>query len=1340
MKGACVVLNRDLPYAASRSPAGNPAERLFRDLILRHVEHVRSEHAPGRISVQTAGGLWEHLTHPNVIDVVVERLLVLCPDAVQSGERRYVRVRLDDLLLLVSLVPVSTSLHMRSYFAPEGYWAFTQRTSLECERIDGDTWLAHWTVGIEFDRAEGALRAEAHLTVVPSMQQRQTGAMTLFAQDLFEPHAWDEMIAESREPELRNSDHAQADVSAALAPWFRRFRNSPDTWSDLRDELRSRATDISHNDVAGVGDAIAAQCVDHSETGYQQWATVYWSLSGTHRAAHQLRSEVGMRCLRQIASDAPPGWCTESALDIVGELLANAERLSPQELIELRLRQGGLLLHRQTGDHACNMRTAEAAFLEVTHAVDRRRDPMLWALAKNGLGLVFRERSQMGDADAATSGQACFRSVLESRETSSLPEFVAATQVNLAGLLVSHPGSDRQGAFAEAQFLCEQALQVQSRNAHPLEWSSIQHLLGILALRQTQSDQDESIERALQHLKLAAECPERRFEPRLMARTLNSLGNAWAARLAGDLEENVEQAIACLREAASYISAEAHPRSWAIIQHNLGVAFLQRVKGDGEENRGLAARACHAALGAPHASLTRLLIAQIYVTLATAESDSPAMRLHLEQALSLVDPVQTPLIWGTAHAALGQYRLFHLPQPTVQDMLEGCQHLRSAQSVLTPTNAPLLWAQTQLDLARAILQLSPQVTLSDAAQVAGIAMAAADQFDAAGDVRSAAEAWSLAGLAYAQGGAWETAAELWRKAAQRAGTLSGRFNALDARRRYRATVGDLYGNIAFALLQQGNRAPVPEDRTALLQEACLWLDNSQFQIAKELFESRLETTASASTANQRTLHLRRELFAIDQALEALRRSEQLLDEVPCDPEWQHVRLARLARRRAALSGALAAHCAAADASDEAVHCSSTATSFDEIAHAASEAQATLMWLRTTRWGTCVLAVAPSGAIDSEVVADANLATVRRWLWDGLDGAGTGWINTYRRYRNAPPETDEARVAFAEWQDVLDRTMGAVGEVLWRPVDQLLERLTPTACDFREPPLVGLAVGAGLHSLPIQAAWWLKRGADAEPSGRCYASDRHAFFQMQSVRMLRERMSRASSGERRLLAVCNPLGDLPNAEVEVQSVASHFPQHRILGQFTEPPASVAAVQQLLPEATFALFATHGVFDPFIPWERSGLATVENLDGDQLKPALSLGKLFDMDLHQLELAVLSSCESGLSEYNDAAEDQLGLPSVFHLSGAKSVLGTLWCVDDASTRLLMETFFKELLSAGSQLRPAVALWRAMRCLRQHTGTGGLTIESSDRPLQRRSAARRSADLSHPYFWSAFVLFGVP
>ena len=108
---------------------------------------------------------------------------------------------------------------------------------------------------------------------------------------------------------------------------------------------------------------------------------------------------------------------------------------------------------------------------------------------------------------------------------------------------------------------------------------------------------------------------------------------------------------------------------------------------------------------------------------------------------------------------------------------------------------------------------------------------------------------------------------------------------------------------------------------------------------------------------------------------------------------------------------------------------------------------------------------------------------------------------------------------------------------------------------------------------------------------------------------------------------------------------------------------------------------------------------------------------------DLVCLSACRTALGR-EAGGEGYLGFAQAFFAAGARSLLLSLWSVDDRATALLMQRFYQNLrLTSPAEERrtsKAEALREAKAWLRNYTDAFGR------RPF------------SHPYFWSAFILIG--
>jgi CHAT domain-containing protein/tetratricopeptide (TPR) repeat protein len=154
----------------------------------------------------------------------------------------------------------------------------------------------------------------------------------------------------------------------------------------------------------------------------------------------------------------------------------------------------------------------------------------------------------------------------------------------------------------------------------------------------------------------------------------------------------------------------------------------------------------------------------------------------------------------------------------------------------------------------------------------------------------------------------------------------------------------------------------------------------------------------------------------------------------------------------------------------------------------------------------------------------------------------------------------------------------------------------------------------------------------------------------------------------------------------------------------------AMSSLVGEYKIVHFATHGFLNSEHP-ELSGIVlSMVNTDGNKTNGLMPLNDIYRLNL-SADLVVLSACDTALGK-DIQGEGLVGLTRGFMSAGSKSVVASLWKVDDRATAILMAEFYKSMLQDG--LTPAAALRSAKQRLRQDKAW------------------------SAPYFWAGFVLQG--
>jgi CHAT domain-containing protein/tetratricopeptide (TPR) repeat protein len=158
----------------------------------------------------------------------------------------------------------------------------------------------------------------------------------------------------------------------------------------------------------------------------------------------------------------------------------------------------------------------------------------------------------------------------------------------------------------------------------------------------------------------------------------------------------------------------------------------------------------------------------------------------------------------------------------------------------------------------------------------------------------------------------------------------------------------------------------------------------------------------------------------------------------------------------------------------------------------------------------------------------------------------------------------------------------------------------------------------------------------------------------------------------------------------------------------------------------------------PRELCGLALYGANNGPMLDPRtgqirddgiLTARDVSEMNLTGTDLVVLSSCQSGLGEAV-GGEGLLGLQRAFEAAGARSVIASLWSVDDGQTTRLMSEFYRQMLDG--RLPPVLALRQAQLKLMR----GDAALGQSRGPVEGAGGHRFSSSSA----WAAWTLSGDP
>ena len=173
-----------------------------------------------------------------------------------------------------------------------------------------------------------------------------------------------------------------------------------------------------------------------------------------------------------------------------------------------------------------------------------------------------------------------------------------------------------------------------------------------------------------------------------------------------------------------------------------------------------------------------------------------------------------------------------------------------------------------------------------------------------------------------------------------------------------------------------------------------------------------------------------------------------------------------------------------------------------------------------------------------------------------------------------------------------------------------------------------------------------------------------------------------------------------------SFRARAPGRRIIhlathGYFLQEACHGAGADDALLRAGLALAGANRAWGP------------SRLDGAR-DGLLSAEEIASIDLRGVEWAVLSACGSSMGSVQ-AGEGVVGLRRAFEIAGARTLITSLWSLDDHTARQWIDALYEARLKGAS----TAAAVRA----------AGLTI---------LRARRRAHLVDHPYYWAPFVAAG--
>ncbi|MBZ5646000.1 MAG: CHAT domain-containing protein [Acidobacteriia bacterium] len=183
--------------------------------------------------------------------------------------------------------------------------------------------------------------------------------------------------------------------------------------------------------------------------------------------------------------------------------------------------------------------------------------------------------------------------------------------------------------------------------------------------------------------------------------------------------------------------------------------------------------------------------------------------------------------------------------------------------------------------------------------------------------------------------------------------------------------------------------------------------------------------------------------------------------------------------------------------------------------------------------------------------------------------------------------------------------------------------------------------------------------------------------------------------------------LPATATEVKNIAALFPNTSTEVRLGTVATKHSFLQTDVSTTRFLHFATHGIAPSF----SSALEPALVFSFDKQHPddlLLKTSEILRLNLNA-EMVVLSACNTGSGRVT-RVEGVSNLGRAFLMAGASSTTVSLWQVDDKSTALLMDHFYRHILE-GKDKSEALALAKS---------------------------ELRASGYDNPFFWAPFIVMG--
>jgi CHAT domain-containing protein/tetratricopeptide (TPR) repeat protein len=857
------------------------------------------------------------------------------------------------------------------------------------------------------------------------------------------------------------------------------------------------------------------------------------------------------------------------------------------------------------------------------------------------------------------------------------PDIWAKTQNNLASSYSKRIKGDRAENLENAIAGYEAALEVYTRENFPIDWATTQNNLAAAFFGRIKGDRAENLENAIVGYEAALEIRTKENFPIDWAMTQNNLASAYCERIKGDRAENLENAIVGYEAALEIYVKENFPIDWAFTQEHRASAYSERIKGDMAENLENAIMGYETALEIyikenfpidwARTQSNRANTYKNRIKGDEAENLENAI-MGYEAALEIYTKENFPIDWAMTQSNRANAYQFRIKGDGAENLENAIAGYEAALEIYTKENFPIGWAMTQNNRANAyekwISDREENLENAIAGYEAALEIYTKEDFP----VKCLTSSRQLGDIYFRQGH-WQKAIHTYETAIQAAETSRSWAVDEDERQRIIQEALLVYENTIQAQINLGQigEAIVTSELARSRQLVDFMATNDLYanaEIPSELKDylreyDRLQQAiyqeqnapsdkpqGNFSEIGQRQLQLSgsRNRAALQAASAKIQELETQKQQV-----WKKIRQ---------LDPTLA--------DQKQVSPIDLAT----IKNLAVTNNTAILSFYTTNEDTHIFIIRADRDPQIHTCPDQGLATLQQWLAET-------WLNAYTTAR-------------LEWLLLIPEILAELADRL--KIQELIAKLP----DIQELVIIPYLY---LHQIPFSAMPILESGE--------LLGDKFTIRYAPSCQILQRCIDRNSADNQptdrpiQYGTVENADGTLPGAALEGQYLANLYQiqdPYRLQGR---QQATLANFQNLLKDPQTPVTNLHTASHASSRLDNPLANKLVLADGD-----LTLDRLLISRYPQLQEVFLSCCETHLGT-TKITDDLLTLGTSFLCAGARTVISSLWAVDDIATALFCGLYYQNRHFGDNRSR---ALQKAQASLRSMSGAEFQSNHSQD------------------------------